>query len=93
MREKDAHRGTGHGSRVAHDDALRDTRDAVRLAERRRVEQVVRRLLERREHEHAVLHLRDTKARDAEDLSLYIMFMFIGSDQTQSSVCLRCRHL
>ena len=53
-----------------HDVALRDAEDLVCLPESRRIEQIVRRLLERRKHQHAVLHLRDTETRDTQDLAL-----------------------
>ena len=64
------HRSTTVGRRVAHDDALRDAKDLVCLPESRRIEQMVRRLLKRREHQHAVLHLRNTETRDTQDLAL-----------------------
>lgn len=64
------HRGAGHRCGIAHDDALRHARNGISFAQRPRIEQMVRRLFKRREHEHAILHLRDTEPRDAQDLAL-----------------------
>eukprot|EP00982_Pelagococcus_subviridis_P004232 29101-Pelagococcus_subviridis.AAC.6 len=56
--------------RNAHDDALAHAVDSVHAAAQRGVEQMVRGLLERREHQDAVLHLRHAESRDAEHLAL-----------------------
>lgn len=57
--------------RVTHDNRLRNAGKAVIFAHGGGVEQVVRGLLERRQHEYAVLHLRNTEARDTQDLALH----------------------
>ena len=59
---------------LAHDDALADAFDLVPLHVPRRVEQVVGRLLEAGELQHAVPHLAQPEARDAEHLA------FVGHD-------------
>ena len=56
--------------RIAHDDSLRNSSYTVVLPNSRSVEKVVGRFLERREHEHAVLHLRHTESRDTQYLAL-----------------------
>ena len=55
---------------LAHDDALADAFDPVPLHVPRRLEQVVGRLLEAGELEHAVAHLAQAEAGDAEHLAL-----------------------
>ena len=70
---KHVHRGSALGGRVTHDDALGNTRDAIRLSERRRIEQMVRGLLEGRKHQHAVLHLCYTEPSNAQYFSLQIL--------------------
>jgi len=52
--------------RDAHDDALGRTRDGVGARVHGCVEQVIRRLLERGEHQDGLLHLGHAKARDPE---------------------------
>lgn len=55
----------------AHEnDALGDTLDGIATSVERSVEEVVRRLLERGQHEHRILHLGDSETSDTEDLSL-----------------------
>lgn len=65
-----SHRSPTVRSWVPHDDAFGNSQNFVVLPIRRRVEKVVCRLLERREHQHAVLHLRHTEPRDTENLPL-----------------------
>ena len=57
-----------HGD--THDDALAHAVDGIRPSVQRRVEQVVRGLLERRQHQHAVLHLRHAEPGDTQHLAL-----------------------
>ena len=69
-RMDDVHRRSATSSWVSHDDTLRNTKDTVGLAVGGCVKEMVCGLFERREHQYTVLHLCNTKASDAENLSL-----------------------
>lgn len=65
-----SHRGTTVSGRVAHDNTLRYASNAIRFTIRRRIEQMIGRLLEGRQHEHAVLHFGYAKTGDAQNFAL-----------------------
>ena len=67
---KDLHGCTRHGRRVAHDDTFRDSCNTDAFPVRSGVKEVIRCLLEGRQHEYAVLHLCYTEPRDTEDFAL-----------------------
>ena len=55
----------------AHDDVLTDPLNLVLADGVGGVEEVLRGLLERGQHQHAALHLRDAVSRDAQNLALH----------------------
>lgn len=66
----------GHGRSdvvgwTSENDALGNTLDRIPASVERRVEQVVRRLFERGQHEDRVFHLGDTEPSDAQNFSLH----------------------
>ena len=58
---------TAHRHGHTHDNALTHTADVISGATNRRLEQMIRRLLERRQHQHTRLHLGYSKSSDAHD--------------------------
>ena len=82
----DSHGRASHRGRITHDDALGDASNTICLAKRRRVEQVVGCLLERSQHEHAVLHLRHTESRDTQYFALIKQYFRLYSSGEYGSL-------